>query len=185
MSPALFFASTKCVDADKTAWLQCNGVYLQRASLSATLAPPTEEQFANLMQYLLDPGETDVKEPLPIVITTDNKWRWHETEGMVHWNIFKFAGEVPRWLPSSTDDDDNDELYHPHDWPEEELEEIIIELENQQDGDQRTDETRLMEAKEAMRTSITPTSPYWHRVEALMSQGSLEDAEEDKMQADP
>lgn len=80
--PRPFCAPIKCVDADETVCVQCNGVYLQRASLSATLAPPTEEQFSKLMHYLLDPGETGAEEPLPILITTDNKWRWHEVTGM-------------------------------------------------------------------------------------------------------
>ncbi|KAH8768345.1 hypothetical protein F5883DRAFT_554419, partial [Diaporthe sp. PMI_573] len=76
---------------------ECNGIYIHNPEATSTLAPPTENQFNDLVAFLLSPtSDTDPSRcPLPIRITRENKWRWHAYDGMVDYHIFKFRHEIP------------------------------------------------------------------------------------------
>lgn len=145
-------------------------MYLQNANLSATLAPPTEEQFNKLMDYLLlpedDPAPLDDETPLPIVVTMDNKWRWDEYKGIVHHNITSALVEDPIAPPRH-----RKKSNHPHDWPEMEECFTIIDSSNRSEEskcDSATELAHVALAVERLMTTITPTSPFWSAFAAQM-----------------
>lgn len=91
--------------------------------------------------------------PLPILITQENKWRWHPYDGKVDYHIYKFRHEVPNG-PKPRDHCDIDET----DWPEVfEQQEIETEMDKKMDGED-CDEERIIAARERMKQIVTPTS---------------------------
>lgn len=123
-------------------------------------------------------------EPLPIVVTPDNKWRWNEYHAMKEHLIYKFPSDCRMKRPLR---DALEQGYatptlgwlHPHDWPEIDLWHSIADLEEELRQRERTSvpsrrfselEQRLKRTKCALAASIAPTSPFYsHRaVEALI-----------------
>lgn len=117
------------------------------------------------MGYLMDPRQTGPEEPLPWVITMDNKWRWDEYKAMAQYNIYKFRHEAAALnrrtdVPRRKGVPDVPVFHHPHDWPETELVDIFVE-EKLKEGGSANNSPRMMAAMATMMTSTTPTSPYW------------------------
>lgn len=120
-----------------------------------TIAPPTEEQFNNLFGFLLSPSPDTAQSPLPIAITTANKWRWDPWDAMGKFHIFRDRYE--RRLPPR-------HFYRrPHnvrakDWPE--LAEVSI-LRREATFGKPVAEAEKAAAKERLTQQITPSSRYW------------------------
>lgn len=149
-------------------------MYIHAPEASSTLAPPTEKQFNDVVAFLLSPtADTDPSHcPLPMHITTENKWRWHAYEGMADYNIFKFRHEIPN-APSRR--------RHRHfvvtrrDWPELHEKQIL-----EQEGFKKLrggvcDEELMAACRERLKQISTPTSRcyYWN------------DEEQARLQPDP
>ncbi|KAK7702580.1 hypothetical protein SLS64_009543 [Diaporthe eres] len=136
---------------------ECNGVYLHSANISMygyTIAPPTEDQFNDLIGFLLSPSPDTAQSPLPIAITTANKWRWDPWDAMGTYHIFRDRYE--RKLPPR-------HLYRRkhnvkfNDWPE--LADISI-LRREAFSGIPVSEAEKAAAKERL-MQITPSSRYW------------------------
>lgn len=131
----------------------------QIAVYGYTIAPPTEDQFNNLVTFLLSQNPETTQAPLPITITLANRWRWDPYEAMATYHIFRDRYE--RKLPP------REAYVRKHgikgrDWPE--LAEIQ-KLRKAAMGLEDVDEDEMSAAKERLR-QITPTSRYWPQVEA-------------------
>lgn len=119
-----------------------------------TIAPPTEDQFNDLIGFLLSPSPDTAQSPLPIIITTANKWRWDPWDAMGTYHIFRDRYE--RKLPPR-------HLYQRkhnvkvHDWPE--LADIAI-LRREAFSGIPVSEAEKAAAKERLK-QITPSSRYW------------------------
>lgn len=136
-------------------------MYLQCTS-PATLAPPTEQQFNSLLDFLLS-SEPDLAScPLPITISKDNRWRWRPYEAMTEYNFFKYPCEVP------TQDRDWYLDHRPRSsfWPERtDYEAYSLELWKKENGEPY-DEDVLKVTWDRLVTTITPSSRYWDMFEA-------------------
>lgn len=119
-----------------------------------TIAPPTEDQFNDLLGFLLSPSPDTSQSPLPIAITRANKWRWDPWDAMGTYHIFRDRYE--RKLPPR-------HLYRrkhnvkAKDWPE--LAEASI-LDREAMGGEPVSEADMSAAKERIK-QITPSSRYW------------------------
>ncbi|KAG6364173.1 hypothetical protein INS49_005771 [Diaporthe citri] len=137
---------------------ECNGIYIHRPKSTANIAPPTEKQFNNLVDFLLSPNPDTAANrcPLPIRITEENKWRWHAYDGMVEHHIFMFRHEIPRRRPREQC------VMTTTDWPEwRDQDTIETELIKEVDGE-AYDEALVAAARERLKRTATPTSRcYW------------------------
>ncbi|KAG8167953.1 hypothetical protein KVR01_003642 [Diaporthe batatas] len=79
----------------------CGCEYLVSPKSASILAPPTERQFTDLLDFLLSPSPSPQADtslyPLPVRITQENKWCWHRYRGKVDHNIYRFRHELPRY----------------------------------------------------------------------------------------
>lgn len=137
--------------------MQCNGIYIHNPKSASTIAPPTEKQFSDLLDFLLSPSSSPQTAPprpcsLPISITQDNKWRWHAYDGMVDHHIFKFRHEIPRVRYRDHC------VIKPTDWPEYEDQDTIEEEMMKEADGEAWDEALVAAARERMRQTCTPTS---------------------------
>ncbi|KAG8159655.1 hypothetical protein KVR01_010292 [Diaporthe batatas] len=141
---------------------ECNGVYLHNAQINVhgyTIAPPTADQFTNLVDFLLSPDPDGTQAPLPIAITLANRWRWEPYEAMATYHIFRDRYE--RRLPP------REVYWRPHgtkgkDWPE--LAEVQL-LRRAAMGYERVAPAEISAATDRL-MQITPSSRYWYQVEA-------------------
>lgn len=148
-------------------------MYIHVPEAYSTLAPPTEKQFNDLVAFLLSPtADTDSSHcPLPMRITTENKWRWHAYYGMVDYNIFKFRHEIPNYPRRRRVDC----VVSIKDWPElREQQTIEQEWFRELRGGVR-DEDLITACRERLKRISTPTSRcyYW------------DDEEQSRLQPDP
>ncbi|KAG8156868.1 hypothetical protein KVR01_013281 [Diaporthe batatas] len=74
---------------------ECNGMYIYNPVRYHTFAPPTEEQFNQLVEFLVSPDPDHSRCPIPIKVTPDNWWRWDPIPAMTEHNIFRNRYEVP------------------------------------------------------------------------------------------
>lgn len=124
-----------------------------------TIAPPTEDQFNDLLGFLVSPSPDTAQSPLPISITCANKWRWDPWDAMATYHIFRDRYE--RKLPPR-------HLYHrkhnlrAKDWPE--LMDVSI-LRREAFTGMPVSEAEKDAAKERLKREITPSSRYWHYYE--------------------
>lgn len=63
--------------------------------LYTTIAPPTEAQFKNIIEFLLSDTPDYERCPLPIEITPENKWRWDPYDARTKYHIFKQRHDIP------------------------------------------------------------------------------------------
>lgn len=136
---------------------ECNGIYLHNPKSASTIAPPTERQFSDLLDFLLSPSPSPQIDtslcPLPIRITLENKWRWHDYRGKADHHIFKFRHEIPREPPFR-----DHCVINPKDWPEY-GDWALIEEETMKPLDGGVcDAVLVAAAMERMRQISTPTS---------------------------
>lgn len=144
---------------------------------SQTLAPPTEEQFNNLVAFLLSPTvDTDPSHyPFPIYITEDNKWRWDAYEGMAEYNIFKFRHEIRDPPRRSLRRHHAKCVISVRDWPEYwEVSTIRQQGAKPSRGEAR-DEALVAACRERLKRIITPTTAC----------GEWDDEEQSRLQPDP
>lgn len=119
-----------------------------------TIAPPTEDQFNEVLGFLLSSSPDTAQSPLPIIITCANKWRWDPYDAMATYHIFRDRYE--RKLPPR-------DLYRRKhnvkvkDWPE--LADIAI-LRREAFSGMPVSEAEKAAAKERLK-QITPSSRYW------------------------
>lgn len=73
---------------------ECNGIYIHNKRYT-TVAPPTEAQFNNIVEFLLTEGPVYENCPLPIKITPENRWRWDPYDAMTRYHIFKHRHDIP------------------------------------------------------------------------------------------
>lgn len=138
-------------------------MYLHNAThwCGYTLAPPTEDQFNDLLAFLLSPSPDTAPSPLPITITSANKWRWEPYYAMATHHIFRDRYE--RKLPPP-------HLYRrkhskrDHDWPE--LADMAL-LRRESWHGIPVPEDEKAAARERLK-QITPSSPYWSHFEELI-----------------
>ncbi|RBQ70338.1 hypothetical protein FVER14953_08852 [Fusarium verticillioides] len=119
-----------------------------------TIYPPTDRQFEQMIQFLLDDSESH-DNPFPVLATPQNRWRWDPWDAMAHYNIYrdKFERKVspskgkPCVLNSIDWPEINDDLY------------LINAMHERLEG-KSVDEEEIAAAKEGI-TKITPSSPLW------------------------
>ncbi|KUI56201.1 hypothetical protein VP1G_10845 [Cytospora mali] len=134
---------------------ECNGIYIHRPGNS--IAPPTERQFNDLVNYLLSPNVPAMSSrcPLPIKISMENKWRWHPYTGMADYHIFKYRHEIPQIRPRDHC------VITPDFWPQAGLDQILDEEFYKTLNGEPSDEALVAAKKEQLRSTITPTSFFW------------------------
>ncbi|POR36286.1 Uncharacterized protein TPAR_03530, partial [Tolypocladium paradoxum] len=82
--------------------VECRDIYIHatRSNSPITIFPPTLEQFNRLMQFLLANDNVDGSNapaegtkaatcPLPIIATSENRWRWHPWDAFARFHIFR------------------------------------------------------------------------------------------------
>lgn len=60
-----------------------------------TIAPPTEAQFKDVIDFLLSKSPDYDRCPLTIEITPENKWRWDPYDARTRYHIFKHRHDIP------------------------------------------------------------------------------------------
>lgn len=152
-------------------------MYIHDPEASSTLAPPTEKQFNDLVAFLLSPtADADPSRcPLPIRLTTENKWRWHAYEGMADYNIFKFRHEIPNPPPRLRRPRPCPGVISMRDWPELHESQTIEQEAFKQLRRGVRDEDLIAACRERLKRISTPTSRCYH----------WDDEEQSRLQPDP
>ncbi|EJT79390.1 hypothetical protein GGTG_04474 [Gaeumannomyces tritici R3-111a-1] len=135
---------------------ECNAVYFHdgRRQGPFTLYPPTDDQLRALLAFLKSPLEQD---PLPILASDLNRYRWDPFYAMRDHHIFRdryerynTEGHRSTWRWGSTH------------WPELADQQLLMRAALlRASGMPAPDEGRLRAAKDGLK-KITPTSPVWH-----------------------
>ncbi|KAF4958324.1 hypothetical protein FGADI_2490 [Fusarium gaditjirri] len=123
-----------------------------------TIYPPTDQQFEQMIHFLLDEGEThDIASPhpFPILATSQNPWRWDPWEAMAHYNIYRDRFER-KISPSKG----KPCVLNSIDWPEVKDDLYLINAMHDRLEGKPVDEDEIAAAKEGL-TKITPSSPLW------------------------
>lgn len=120
------------------------------------LAPPTESQFKELVDFLLSLDPNTARCPLPINITEENRWRWHAYEGMADHHIFKYRHEIPQRRPR-----DHCSVT-PEKWPELGDQQIIEDEMSKKAAGEPHDDALVTVTEDRLRRTTTPTSRVWH-----------------------
>lgn len=140
---------------------QCNGVYIHPEPTplgGATIALPTEAQFRGLIDFMLSSVPDLDQSPVPIRITTENRWRWDPHNAMAKHHIFRNRYErqlSPQYWRRRRRD-----VITKYSWPE------IIEAcvsqtqEANREAGNPVDKVALAAARERIK-HITPTSKHW------------------------
>lgn len=92
--------------------VKCNGVYIHNQKYT-TLAPPTEAQFNNVIDFLLSESPDISHCPFPMEVTPDNKWRWDPYDARTKYHIFKHRHDIPKGSRPRRKD-----VVTPNTWPE-------------------------------------------------------------------
>lgn len=133
-------------------------MYIHNTSRNFTIAPPTEQQFNELVGFLLSPSPHQERCSLPITVGPENRWRWEPYEAMMSHNIFKNRHDIPMMRPKRMQRCAISE----YSWPEH-----IDDIEMSKQAAKKAagepyDEASLVESKRR-RLQITPTSMLWDR----------------------
>ncbi|KAG8158653.1 hypothetical protein KVR01_011775 [Diaporthe batatas] len=150
---------------------ECNGIYIYGTGDVFTIAPPSEKQFNELLDFILSPNPDHGRCPLPIRITKGNKWRWHPYDGMVKYHIYKFRHDVPEGARPR-----DHCVITTVDWPESADEDTILtQYERRLMGEGDPDEDLIRTCRERLKRTTTPTSRCYH----------WNEEEQAKLQPDP
>jgi hypothetical protein len=118
-----------------------------------TIAPPTQAQFDEIIGFLL--AESPVYEncPLPIEITSENKWRWDPYDASTRYHIFKHRHDIPSGPRPRRKDVITEDT-----WPEL-IDYYKLAKEDLENGP--SDEVAKAKAREKIATTISPSSRLW------------------------
>lgn len=131
-------------------------MYIHNPVRFQTIAPPSEEQFDQLVEFLLSPDPDHSRCPIPIKVTPDNRWRWDPYPAMVFHNIFRNKYEIPDEHFQRS----RREIITPLSWPECAEETELVEQAARKAACEPYDNPSLDEV-DTKRLQITPTSWYW------------------------
>ncbi|CVL09906.1 uncharacterized protein FPRN_13464 [Fusarium proliferatum] len=123
-----------------------------------TIYPPTDQQFEQIIQFLLDQGEshdTASANPFPILATPQNRWRWDPWDAMAHHNIYR-----DRYERKISPTKEKPCVLNSIDWPEIKDDLYLINAMHERLEGKSLDEDEIAAAKEGL-TKITPSSPLW------------------------
>ncbi|KAF5670125.1 hypothetical protein FCIRC_9033 [Fusarium circinatum] len=123
-----------------------------------TIYPPTDQQFEQMIQFLLDETEnhdTASANPFPILATPQNRWRWDPWDAMALYNIYRDRFER-KISPSKG----KPCVLNSIDWPEIKDDLYLINAMHERLEGKSVDEDEIAAAKEGL-TKITPSSPLW------------------------
>ncbi|KAI3393264.1 hypothetical protein diail_4523 [Diaporthe ilicicola] len=135
---------------------ECNGMYIHNPVRFHTIAPPTDEQFNQLVEFLLSPNPDHSHCPIPIKVTPNNRWRWDPYPAMVYHNIFRNRYEIPDEHFQRS----RREIITELSWPECAEETELVEQAARKAAGEPYDKPSLIEV-DSKRLQITPTSWYW------------------------
>ncbi|KAF5725081.1 hypothetical protein FMUND_175 [Fusarium mundagurra] len=119
-----------------------------------TIYPPTDQQFEQVIQFLLDESESH-DNPFPVLATPQNRWRWDPWDAMAHYNIYRDRFER-KISPSKG----KPCVLNSIDWPEIKDDLYLINAMFERLEGKSVDEDEIAAAKEGI-TKITPSSPLW------------------------
>ncbi|KAI1020993.1 hypothetical protein LB503_009995 [Fusarium chuoi] len=123
-----------------------------------TIYPPTDQQFEQMIQFLVDESESHDNasaHPFPILATPQNRWRWDPWDAMAHYNIYRDRFER-KISPSKG----KPCVLNSIDWPEIKDDLYLINAMHERLEGKSVDEDEIATAKEGL-TKITPSSPLW------------------------
>ncbi|KAF5671327.1 hypothetical protein FDENT_10967 [Fusarium denticulatum] len=119
-----------------------------------TIYPPTDQQFEQMIQFLLNESESH-DNPFPVLATPQNRWRWDPWDAMAHHNIYRDRFER-KISPSKG----KPCVLNSIDWPEIKDDLYLINAMHERLEGKSVDEDAIAAAKEGV-TKITPSSPLW------------------------
>ncbi|KAK3997444.1 hypothetical protein QBC44DRAFT_354930 [Cladorrhinum sp. PSN332] len=131
-----------------------------------TLYPPTNQQYDALIHFLLadQASEAPTPCPIPILATDQNRWRYSAEDAMIKFNIFRDWYERKPPAPNPNEGDRTYCVRHTAvDWPELGDEQIVMNSYHQRAQGEAVDSAEVEAAIGRLRTTITPSSPLWHR----------------------
>ncbi|KLO94908.1 uncharacterized protein LW93_3600 [Fusarium fujikuroi] len=139
---------------------ECRQIYFHgcRHKGPRTIYPPTDQQFEQIIQFLLDQGEshdTASANPFPILATPQNRWRWDPWDAMAHHNIYR-----DRYERKISPTKEKPCVLNSIDWPEIKDDLYLINAMHERLEGKSLDEDEIAAAKEGL-TKITPSSPLW------------------------
>ncbi|KAG6368778.1 hypothetical protein INS49_002992 [Diaporthe citri] len=131
---------------------ECNGVYVHNPRYT-TIAPPTEAQFKDIVELFLSESPDYDRCPLPIEVTSENKWRWDAYDARTKYHIFKHRHDIPNGPRPRRKDVITDNT-----WPE-----VIdhYKLAGQDPESGPYDEAENARARERIAVTISPNSRLW------------------------
>lgn len=140
-------------------------MYIHNIRHNFTLAPPTEQQFHQLVEFLLSSHPDQENCPLPIQVTPENWWRWDPYEAMTSHNIFRNRYEIPEERPHGR----RRCVISAASWPEYPEQILRSEEAAKKAAGEPYDESFLAKS-ETRRLHITPTSMLWDQWKDLIAE---------------
>ncbi|EJT69124.1 hypothetical protein GGTG_13234 [Gaeumannomyces tritici R3-111a-1] len=145
---------------------ECNAVYFHdgRDGGPFTLYPPTDDQLRALLAFLKSPPGQD--NPLPILASDLNRYRWDPYYAMKDHHIFR-----DRYERYNTEGHKSTWRWGFRHWPELYDQQVLLQAALHHVKDQPgPDEDEVKAAEEGLK-KITPTSPVWHNRQGQTHEG--------------